>query len=122
MLAAGSRSTRDQAAGIPEPSESSETEGGDPRNLCDADALDPMMAGDQVPRHPEVSTFLSDRAALLRGLHGHGRMDDVPALLELDALHVEVPEDVRDEPVRLVRVLDHVDRSEERRVGKECRS
>src|SRR5436305_86470 len=30
-------------------------------------------------------------------------------LLELDALHVEVPEDVRDEPVRLVRVLDHVD-------------
>src|SRR5438046_2445898 len=68
-----------------------------------------MMAGDQVSRHPEVSTFLSDRATLLRGLHGHGRMDDVPTLLELDALHVEVPEDVRDEPVRLVRVLDHVD-------------
>src|SRR5213083_1157626 len=81
----------------------------DPRNLRDADTLDRMMAGDQVPRHPEVSTFLSDRATLLRGLHGHGRMDDVPALLELDALHVEVPEDVRDEPVRLVRVLDHVD-------------
>src|SRR5437660_282084 len=84
-------------------------ERGDPRDLRDADALDRMMAGDQIPRHPEVSTFLSDRATLLRGLHGHGRMDDVPALLELDALHVEVPEHVRDEPVRLVRVLDHVD-------------
>src|SRR5213078_3415808 len=82
---------------------------GDPRNLRDADTLDRMMAGDQVPRYPEVSTFLSDRATLLRGLHGHGRMDDVPALLELDALHVEVSEDVRDEPVRLVRVLNHVD-------------
>src|SRR5205814_915522 len=82
---------------------------GDPRNLRDADTLDRMMAGDQVPRYPDVSTFLSDRATLLRGLHGHGRMDDVPTLLELDALHVEVPEDVRDEPVRLVRVLDHVD-------------
>src|SRR5438309_4621550 len=101
--------TRDQAAGIPELSESPDTEPGDPRNLGDADALDRMMARDQVPRHPEVPTFLSDRATLLRGLHGHGRMDDVPALLELDALHVEVPEDVRDEPVRLVRVLDHVD-------------
>src|SRR5256885_13601256 len=109
MLAAGSRSTRDQAAGIPEPSESPATKRGDPRDLRDADALDRMMARDQIPRHPEVPTFLSDRATLLRGLHGHGRMDDVPALLELDALHVEVPEDVRDEPVRLVRVLDHVD-------------
>src|SRR5439155_1142639 len=43
---------------------------GDPRNLRDADTLDRMMAGDQVSRHPEVPTFLSDRATLLRGLHG----------------------------------------------------
>src|SRR5207247_9237214 len=82
---------------------------GDPRNLRDADTLDRMMAGDQVSRHPEVSTFLSDRATLLRGLPVHGPIDELPTVLELDALHVEVPEAVRDEPVRLVRALEHVD-------------
>src|SRR2546430_1723655 len=75
----------------------------------DTDALDRMMAGDQIPRHPEVPSFLSDRATFLRGLHRHGRVNDVPALLDLHAFHVEVPEDVRDEPVGLVGVLDHVD-------------
>src|SRR6266566_4005055 len=74
------RLTRDQAAAIPEPSESPDTKRGDPRDLRDADALDRMMARDQIPRNPEVPTFLSDRATLLRGLHGHGRMDDVPFL------------------------------------------
>src|SRR5207247_10196414 len=32
-----------------------------------------------------------------------------PAGLDQDALHVEVPEHVRDEPIRLIRVLDDVD-------------
>src|SRR5712692_462944 len=75
----------------------------------DADALDRMVAGDQVARHPEVPALLPDCPALLRGLDRDGRMDHVPPMLDLDALHVEVPEHVRHEPIRLVRVLDDMD-------------
>src|SRR5712691_85038 len=74
-----------------------------------AHTLNRMVAGDQVPRHPEVPAVLSDRAALLGRLDGHRRVDDVPPLFDLHGLDVEVPEDVRDELVRVLRVLDDVD-------------
>src|SRR5207247_9755815 len=68
-----------------------------------------MVPRNQIPRDAQVAALLPDRPALLRALDGHGRVGDVPALLELDGLDVVVPEDVRDELVRLVGVLDHVD-------------
>src|SRR2546428_3776239 len=68
-----------------------------------------MMTGDQIPRHPEDPSFLSDRATFLRGLHGHGRVNDVPALLDLHAFHIDASKDDCDEPVWLVGVFDHMD-------------
>src|SRR5881628_2702822 len=68
-----------------------------------------MMARDQVSGDAQVPSILSDRPPLLRRLHGHGRVDDVPSLFDLDGLDVEIPEDVRDELVRLLRILDDVD-------------
>src|SRR6266540_2309657 len=68
-----------------------------------------MVTGDQIPRNAQVAALLPDRPPLLRRLDGHGRVGDVPTLLELDGLDVVVPEDVRDELVRLVGVLDDVD-------------
>src|SRR5437867_4613836 len=76
---------------------------------CDADALDRVVAGDEVPGDAEVPPLLPDRASLLRRLDRYGRVDDVPPLFDRDRLHVEVPEDVGNELVRLIRILDDMD-------------
>src|SRR3989442_925523 len=68
-----------------------------------------MMAGDQVSGDAQVPSVLADRTPLLRRLHRDGGVDDVASLFDLDGLDVEVPEDVRDELVRLLRILDDVD-------------
>src|SRR3989454_3928576 len=73
-----------------------------------AHTLNRMVAGDQVARHAEVPSVLPNRPALLRRLDGHRRVDDVPPLFDLHGLDVEIPEDVRDELVRVFRILDDV--------------
>src|SRR5438552_1639520 len=68
-----------------------------------------MMTRDQVSGDAQVLSVLADRTPLLRRLHGDGGVDDLPPLFDLDGLDVEIPEDVRDELVRLLRILDDVD-------------
>src|SRR5438876_11865077 len=97
---------RDEAGPLRQACDSSQVMAGTSRH---ADTLDRMVSGNEIPRDPQVPAFLADRPPLLRCLDGHGRVHDVPAVLDQDALHVEIPEHVRDESIRLIRVLDDVD-------------
>src|SRR6059036_4120331 len=68
-----------------------------------------MMARDEVPGDAQISSILPDCTALFRRLDRDGRVDDVAPLFDLNGLDVEIPEDIRDELVGLLRILDDVD-------------
>src|SRR5947199_8427549 len=68
-----------------------------------------MMPRDEVAGDAQIPSVLPDRRCLLRRLDGDGRVDDVAPLFDLNGLDVEIPEDIRDELVGLLRILDDVD-------------